>query len=68
MDGDNDGRISEYEFLVSSLITLKKVSMNDVNEIMIKFRELARGDDYITKRDIEIHIEKHYEEDEIASV
>lgn len=64
MDGDNDGRISEYEFLVSSLITLKKVSMNDVNEIMIKFRELARGDEYITKRDIEIHIEEHYEEDE----
>ena len=52
--GDND-EIDEYGFLVGSLITLDKISKDDVKEIMDRFRELAGGSLRITKYDIERH-------------
>ena len=53
MEGDDDGKITEFEFLVASLVTLNKVSSNDISEIMTKFKELAGDDHYITQEDIE---------------
>ena len=55
MEGDGDNEIDEYEFLVGSLITLEKITKEDVKEIMDKFRELAGDDQRITHEDIERH-------------
>jgi hypothetical protein len=55
MEGDNDGQLDEYEFLLGSLITLRKIKREDVKEIMDKFRELAGEDQVITEHDIENH-------------
>jgi hypothetical protein len=55
MEGDNDGQLDEYEFLLGSLITLQKIKREDVKEIMDRFRELAGEDQVITEADIENH-------------
>lgn len=55
MEGDDDGQLDAYEFLIGSLITLDKIQREDVRVIMDKFRELAGEDEVITEEDIENH-------------
>ena len=57
------GKITEYEFLVASLLTLNKLSKNDLSEIMSKFKELAGDDLCIDTNDIAVH---HPEEESIV--
>ena len=44
---DNDDQVDQYEFLVSSLLTLGKISSDDIRPIMDKFRDLAGVKGYI---------------------
>ena len=43
----HDDKVDQYEFLVASLITLGKISSEDVTPVMDKFRELAGDKGYI---------------------
>lgn len=47
MDGNEDDHIDQYEFLVGSLLMLKKIDKRDVAQIMDKFRALAGERGYI---------------------
>lgn len=47
IDADGDGEIDEYEYVVASLVQLRKVDMDDVASIMHKFRKLSKGKDKI---------------------
>ena len=49
MNGNNDAddHIDQYEFLVGSLLMLKKIDKSDVAQIMDKFRDLAGERGYI---------------------
>jgi hypothetical protein len=47
MNGDDDDKIDQYEFLVGSLLMLKKIGKSDVAQIMDKFRALAGESGYI---------------------
>ena len=38
---ENDGKIDQFEFLVASLLSLGKVTSDDVTPIMNKFRDLS---------------------------
>ena len=48
---DNDDQVDQYEFLVSSLLTLGKISSDDIRPIMDKFRDLAGPKGYIDMDD-----------------
>jgi hypothetical protein len=61
MEGNNDGKVDEYEFLVASLIQLQKISSDDVAKIMEKFKDLAGEDDLIGDNDID-----HYNEESFS--
>lgn len=50
-----DDKVDQYEFMMASLISLGKISSEDVIPIMNKFRELANGSGAITLKDIEDH-------------
>lgn len=49
----HDDKVDEYEFLVSSLISLGKIGSDDIRPIMDKFRTLAGEKGYITNADAE---------------
>ena len=68
MEGDNDGTVDQYEFLVASLVTLEMVSHNQIREIMVKFKELAGDDLELNEDDIRRSIELNLSADSIASV
>ena len=68
MEGDNDGTVDQYEFLVASLVTLEMVSHNQIREIMVKFKELAGDDLELNEDDIRRSIEVNLSADSIASV
>eukprot|EP00980_Cylindrotheca_fusiformis_P006860 scaffold1434_cov107-Cylindrotheca_fusiformis.AAC.10 len=55
MNGDGDGHLDAYEFLIGSLITLEKIQKDDVRVIMQKFQDLAGDDGYISESDVENH-------------
>ena len=44
---DHDDKVDQYEFLVSSLVTLGKISSDDIRPIMEKFKGLAGSKGYI---------------------
>eukprot|EP00978_Attheya_sp_CCMP212_P034455 scaffold144303_cov29-Attheya_sp.AAC.1 len=44
---ENDGKIDQFEFLVASLLSLGKVTSDDVAPIMEKFRELSGDHGFI---------------------
>eukprot|EP00550_Attheya_septentrionalis_P008590 CAMPEP_0198292822 /NCGR_PEP_ID=MMETSP1449-20131203/14159_1 /TAXON_ID=420275 /ORGANISM="Attheya septentrionalis, Strain CCMP2084" /LENGTH=491 /DNA_ID=CAMNT_0043992135 /DNA_START=190 /DNA_END=1665 /DNA_ORIENTATION=+ len=44
---ENDGKIDQFEFLVASLLSLGKVTSDDVLPIMAKFRELSGDHGFI---------------------
>jgi hypothetical protein len=44
----NDDKLDQYEFVVGSLLLLRKVKTDDINQIMEKFRELAGDKTYIS--------------------
>ena len=44
----NDDKVDQYEFLVASMLTLGKMTTEDVRQIMNKFRELAGDKGYIS--------------------
>lgn len=68
MEGDNDGTVDQYEFLVASLVTLEMVSHNQIREIMVKFKELAGDDLKLNEDDIRRSIELNLSADSMASV
>jgi hypothetical protein len=45
-DSDDD-KIDQYEFMVASLLTLNKIRISDVEQIMDQFRKLAGPNGYI---------------------
>ena len=45
---DHDDKVDQYEFLVSSLITLGKISSDDIRPIMAKFKGMAGSKGYIS--------------------
>ena len=49
---DHDDKVDQYEFLVSSLISLGKLSSEDIRPIMDKFRSQAGGKGYIAVDDV----------------
>merc|ERR1712113_234013 len=49
---DNDGKIDQYEFVVTALLVLGKISSKDLYHIMKKFRTLAGDDNVIDDTDI----------------
>jgi hypothetical protein len=49
---DHDDKVDQYEFLVSSLVTLGKISSEDIRPIMDKFKVLAGPKGYIGPNDI----------------
>ena len=68
MEGDNDGTVDQYEFLVASLVTLEMVSQNQIREIMVKFKELAGDDLELNEDDIRRSMALNLSADSIASV
>jgi hypothetical protein len=53
MDYDCDSRVSPDEFLRYMLVALQKVDKEDIDEIMVVFQKLDRGNSgYIEKEDI----------------
>ena len=68
---DHDDKVDQYEFLVASLISLGKVSSDDIRPIMDKFRNLAGDKGYISfiedvhEEDIDQTNSARIEEDEI---
>ena len=64
---DDDNKIDQYEFMVGSLLMLKKIDKSDVDQIMDKFRQLAGSKGYIMSSDAEaegVKAEIHAEEAE----
>lgn len=57
---DNDGVLDQYEFLVGSLLTLGKLTSEDIKPIMDKYRELAGNKGFIS-------VEDDVTDDDIAS-
>ena len=51
LEGNDDGIVDQYEFIVSSLLQLGKVSSDDVIPIMDRFRSLAGEKGYIQVSD-----------------
>lgn len=49
---NNDGQVDQYEFLVSSLISLNKIGSDDIRPVMDKFRLLAGPKGFITQDDV----------------
>uniref|UniRef100_A0A6S8HY86 Potassium channel domain-containing protein n=1 Tax=Amphora coffeiformis TaxID=265554 RepID=A0A6S8HY86_9STRA len=49
---EHDDKVDQYEFLVASLISLGKISSEDVKPIMDKFRALAGEKGFITAEDV----------------
>jgi hypothetical protein len=45
---DHDDKIDQYEYVVASLLSLNKISSEDIIPIMDKFRALAKGKEYIS--------------------
>ena len=43
MDTDNDGQVSQHEFLSYMLVSLQKVEQEDIDDIMELFKELDRS-------------------------
>ena len=56
----HDDKVDAFEFLVSSLVTLGKISSDDISPIMAKFKSLAGSKGYISMQDTAA-------EDELAS-
>jgi len=63
----HDEKVDQYEFLVGSLLSLGKLTSDDVAPIMAKFRELSGNGGFITYQDIDEgdkleddHIESSY--------
>lgn len=53
MQGSNaDDKVDQYEFMLASLLMLNKISCNDVEQIMDKYRELAGDKGYILGEDL----------------
>jgi len=48
---DNDGVVDQYEFLVASLLTLGKLTSDDIRPVMDKYRELAGDKGFISMED-----------------
>jgi len=48
---DNDGVVDQYEFLVASLLTLGKLTSDDIRPVMDKYRELAGEKGFISMED-----------------
>ena len=63
MEGNDDGTVDQYEFLVASLITLEFVSKEQITQIMNKFKELAGDDLELNEEDIIRHIENQDQSD-----
>jgi hypothetical protein len=42
------GQVDEFEFVVASLLQLKKASSQDVQDIMNKFRALSKGEETLS--------------------
>jgi hypothetical protein len=55
---DHDDKVDQYEFIVSSLVSLGKISSEDVKPIMDKFRAQAGSKNYIS-------IDDEFEEDDL---
>lgn len=49
----NDEKLDQYEFVLGSLLVLKKVKTNDIVHVMNKFRELAGDKEYISIEDMD---------------
>ncbi|CAB9520590.1 Two pore potassium channel [Seminavis robusta] len=49
---DHDGKVDQYEFLIASLVSLRKISSEDVVPIMDKFRSLAGDGGFITANEV----------------
>lgn len=69
---ETDDKVDQYEFLVASLLNLNKLSYEDVVPIMDKFRELAKGRDYISvahdaEDDYDLHSDLAFEVDQVTS-
>ena len=45
---ENDGKVDQFEFLVGSLLVLNKISSEDIQPIMNRFRALAGDGGFIT--------------------
>lgn len=66
---DNDGVVDQYEFLVGSLLTLRKITSEDIKPIMDKYRELAGCNGFISLEDDVSEVEldsstRNYSDDE----
>jgi hypothetical protein len=69
MEGTEGGdeRIDQYEFMVGSLLMLNKITTNDVEQIMDKFRELSGEKGYIAMEQAEEEAAKAEEIAQAAS-
>jgi hypothetical protein len=47
-DDATGGQVDEFEFVVASLLQLKKASSEDVQDIMNKFRTLSKGEETLS--------------------
>ena len=48
---EHDDKIDQYEFVVASLLSLNKISSDDIKPIMDKFKALAGPKNYISIED-----------------
>lgn len=51
---EHDDKIDQYEFVVASLLSLRKIEAKDVRMIMEKFKILSKGGPFITLDDSEV--------------
>lgn len=59
MDFNNDGGVSESEFLIYMLVTLQKVEQDDIDEILSLFHKLDKtGDGVLTIDDLDESIKR----------
>jgi hypothetical protein len=59
MDFNDDGVVSESEFLIYMLVTLQKVEQDDIDEILRLFHKLDKtGDGVLTTDDLEESIKR----------
>lgn len=49
---DHDDKVDQYEFLVASLVTLGKVSSDDIRPVMEKFKKMAGPKGFISINDV----------------
>ena len=68
MEGNDDGTVDQYEFVVASLITLDIVSKEQISQIMDKFKVLAGNDLKLNEEDIIRNIENQEQSEERSAV